>query len=84
MYYFVQVVRLKFVKKFIKLIKITKCVCGRICNGCDVAVVRARQHNHSIDDTSCVETCRISLFVISTIIVIDIYVHSLVELKIKE
>ena len=29
--------RLKFVKKFIKLIKITNCVCGRICNGCDVA-----------------------------------------------
>ena len=35
------------------------------------------------DDTSCVETCRISLFVISTVIVIGIYVHSLVELKIK-
>ena len=38
----------------------------------DVAVQR---------DTSCVETCRSSLFVISTIIVTDIYVHSLVELK---
>ena len=36
-----QVVRLKFVKKFIKLIKITNCVCGRICNRCDVAVVGA-------------------------------------------
>ena len=35
-----------------------------------------------MDDTSCVETCRSSLFVISTIIVTDIYVHSLVELKI--
>ena len=33
--------RLKFVKTFIKLIKITNCVCGCICNGCDVAVVRA-------------------------------------------
>ena len=37
--------RLKFVKKFIKLIKITNCVCGRICNGCDVAVVRAHHSN---------------------------------------
>ena len=36
-----QVVRLKFVKKFIKLIKITNCVCGHICNSCDVAVVCA-------------------------------------------
>ena len=35
------------------------------------------------DDTSCVEKCRSSLYVISTIIVTDIYVHSLVELKIK-
>ena len=61
-----QVTGLKFVKKFIKLIKITNC---------DVAVVPE-------DDTSCVETCRSSLFVISTIIVKDIYVHSLVELKI--
>ena len=33
-----QVVRLKFVKKFIKLIENTICVCGRIC---DVAVVCA-------------------------------------------
>ena len=33
--------RLKFVKTFIKLIKITNCVCGNICNGCDVAVVFA-------------------------------------------
>ena len=33
--------KLKFVKKFIKLIKITHCVCGRICNRCDVAVVCA-------------------------------------------
>jgi hypothetical protein len=37
----VQVLRLKFVKKFIKLIKITNCVCGRICKSCDVAEVRA-------------------------------------------
>ena len=36
------------------------------------------------DDTSCVETCRSSLFVISAVIIIDIYVHSLVELKIKK
>ena len=42
-----RVVRLKFVKKFIKLIKITNCVCvcvcvcGRIGNGYDVAVVTA-------------------------------------------
>ena len=36
------------------------------------------------DDTSCVETCRSSLFVISIIIITDIYVHSLVELKIKK
>ena len=35
------------------------------------------------DDTSCVETCRSSLFVIYAIIVTDIYVYSLVELKIK-
>ena len=35
-------------------------------------------------DTSCVETCRSSLFVIPAIIVTDIYVHSLVELKILE
>jgi hypothetical protein len=28
----VQVVRLKFVKKFIKLIKIANYICGRICN----------------------------------------------------
>jgi hypothetical protein len=34
------------------------------------------------DDTKCVETCRSSLFVISTIIVKDIYVRSLVEFKI--
>ena len=33
-------------------------------------------------DTSCVEICRSSLFVISTIIVTDIHVHSLVELKV--
>ena len=33
--------RLKFFMKFIKLIKITNCLCGRICNGCDVAVLRA-------------------------------------------
>ena len=33
-----QVVRLKFVELFIKLIEITNCVCGRIC---DVAVVHA-------------------------------------------
>ena len=32
----------------------------------------------------CVETCRSSLFVISTIIVTDFYVHSLVELKIMK
>ena len=48
-----QVVRLKFVKKFIKLIKITNCVCGRICNGCDVAVVRAH-HSNVTDKPQCV------------------------------
>ena len=41
-----KVMKLKFVKKFIKLIKITNCVCGRICNGCDVAVVRAECVHH--------------------------------------
>ena len=119
--------RLKFAKKYMKLIKITNCVCSHICNGCDVAVVRAecvhtqrapqqhhiRPHTQFVilinfmyfltnfnliictfqyvlartnelpeNDTSCVETCRSSLFVISTIIVTDIYVHSLVELEI--
>jgi hypothetical protein len=34
------------------------------------------------DDTSCVEICRSSLFVIYTIIVTDFYVHSSVEFKI--
>ena len=64
------------------------CVCGRIYNRCDVAVVcaecviLARTNELPDDDTSCVETCRSSLFVISTIIVIGIYVRSLVELKI--
>ena len=33
-------------------------------------------------DISCVETCSSSLFVISTITVKHIYVHSLVEIKI--
>ena len=42
--------RLKFVKKFIQFIKITNCVCGRICNGCDAAVMRARTHTHTICD----------------------------------
>ena len=48
----------------------------------DSQVILARTNELPEDDTSCVETCRSSLFVISTIIVIDIYVHSLVELKI--
>ena len=38
----------------------------------------ARTNELPEDDTSCVETCRNSLFVISTIIVTDIHVHSLV------
>ena len=70
-------------------------MCGRIWNGCDVAVVCAEcvhtQRTHlertnelPEDDTSCVETCQSSLFVISTVIVTDIYVHSLVEIKIKK
>ena len=42
----------------------------------------ARTNELPEGDTSCVETCRSSLFVISTIIVTDIYVHSLVELQI--
>ena len=36
----VQVVRLIFVNKFVKFIKITNCVCGRICNGRDVHTQR--------------------------------------------
>ena len=44
-----QVVRLKFVKEFIKLSKITNRVYGHIWNGCDDAVVRAtQQHQHLI------------------------------------
>ena len=80
-----QVVRLKFIEKFIKLIKITNCVCVAVYATvvmllwCSLSVYTLHQ-----DDISCVETCRSSLFVISTIIVTDIYVHSLVELKIKK
>ena len=74
-----QVVRLKFVKKFIKLIKITNCVCVWPYMK---LLWDAHHSNIPEDDTSCVETCRSSLFVISTVIVTDIYVHSLVELKI--
>ena len=72
MYLTVQVVKLKFVTKFIKLIKTINRVCGRIriCNGCDVAVVRAHHSNITT--------------VAYTIIVTYIYVHSLVELKIKK
>ena len=64
-----QVVRLKFVKKFIKLIKITNCVCVAVyvmLLWCALSVY----------------TLHVSKHVISTIIVTDIYVHSLVELKI--
>ena len=66
------------------------CVCVCVCVAVYVAVVRAecvilaRTSELPEDDTSCVKTCRSSLFVISTIIVTDIYVHSLVELKIKK
>ena len=45
-------------------------------------VILARTNELPEDDTSCVETCRSSLFVISTIIVTDSYVHSLVQFKI--
>ena len=50
MHWNVQVVRLKFVKKFIKLIKITNCVCGciRVCNGCDVAYTATHTHTHNV------------------------------------
>ena len=46
-----QVVRLKFDKKFIKLIKITNCVClcGRMC---DVAVVCAECVHTQLADIS--------------------------------
>ena len=56
-----QVVRLKFVKKFIKLIQITNCLCVAVY----VMLLWCAR-----------------LFVISAITVRDIYVHSLVELKI--
>ena len=69
-----QLVRLKFVKKFIKLIKITNCVCVAVY----VMLLWCALSVYTL------ETCRSSLFVISTIIVTDIYVHSLVELKIKK
>ena len=47
---------IKIRKKLIKLIKITNCVCvcGRICNGCDVAVVRA--YNSNIQDYTTIKT----------------------------
>ena len=44
---------------------------------CALSVFTLSAHHNS-----CVETCRSTLFVISTIIVTYIYVHSLVELKI--
>ena len=47
-------------------------------------VILARTNELPEDDTLCVETCRSSLFVISKIILPDIYVHSLVELKTSE
>ena len=59
-----QVVRLKFVKKFIKSIKITNCVC--------VAVYVM------------LLWCALSVYTLNAITVTDIYVHSLVELKIKK
>ena len=51
---------------------------------CALSVYTLRTNKLHEDNTSCIKTCLSSLFVISTIIVTDIYVHSLVELKIKK